>query len=366
MRLHHPRHGILPLLAATVALLLAPTAPAAGQQEAPTPPPFSEELEVTEVLLDVLVTDRDGNVIVGLGKDDFLVEEEGRPVPLIDVTFYSNRPRLDESGRAANAAESERFFILFIHDQRRLNTEVPGVLARQLEAARRVRNWVGKLQLDDYVAVVSYDTSLEVHQDFTRDRGALLTGIDEAVQGSSAEGNWASRLPPEGEPSLLRGLPRGRALLDATDTIYEALSEVAEAAAPLVGRKNLLLLSTGFGQVNSFGQFSPEERYQEPMERALNDANVAVYAVDLAPASLELPFANALSLLAKQTGGRYFQNVINFDTPLAQIAEETSGYYLISYRAQRPRGASGFQPVRVTVANPEFRLKARAGYAYGD
>jgi VWFA-related protein len=364
MRPTHSRHAILTLLAATFALLLAPAAPAVAQEEAPTPPPFREELEVTEVLLDVLVTDRDGNVIVGLDKDDFLVEEEGRPVPLIDVTFYSNRPRLDDSGRAANAAESERFFVLCIHDQRRLTTEVPGVLARPLQAAQRLRDWVSKLQLDDYVAVVSYDTSLKVHQDFTRDRSELLRGIDEAAQGAAAEGNWASRLPPEGQPSLLRGLPRGRELLDATDTIYEALAEVAEAAAPLVGRKNLVLLSTGFGRVNNFG-FSPEERYQEPMERALNDANVAVYAVDLAAPGLELPFANALSLIAEQTGGRYFQNVINFDSPLEQIAEETSGYYLISYRAQHPRGASGFQPVRVTVENPEFRLKARAGYAYG-
>jgi VWFA-related protein len=351
-------------------LLLAPiltlAASVRAQEEAATPAPFQEEVEVTEVLLDVLVTDRQGNVIVGLGKDDFLVEEDGRPIPLIDVAFYSNRPRLDDGGRATAAAESERFFVLFFHDQRRLNTEVRGVLARQIEASRRARDWLAKLQLDDYVAVVSYDTSLNVLQDFTRDRTALLRALDETTKGAPSEGNWASRLPPEGEPSLLRGLPRGRALLDATDTIYDALVEVAEATTPLVGRKNLVLLSTGFGEVNSFGQFVPEERYQEPMERALNDANVAVYAVDLASPELDLPIASALSLIAAKTGGRYFQNVVNFTTPFEQIAEETSGYYLISYRGQHPGGSAGFQPVRVSVQNPEFRLKARAGYLYGE
>ena len=48
-----------------------------------------------------------------------------------------------------------------------------------------------------------------------------------------------------------------------------------------MGRKNLVLFSSGFGQVNSFGQYQPDPRYEEPMAQILNDANVAVYAVDL-------------------------------------------------------------------------------------
>ena len=47
---------------------------AIGQSEEPRAE-FAEEMEVTEVLLDVLVTDSDGQIIVGLGKDDFEVEE---------------------------------------------------------------------------------------------------------------------------------------------------------------------------------------------------------------------------------------------------------------------------------------------------
>lgn len=351
---------------AALSLLLLAAAPLAAQEPAATTPPrFGEEVEVSEVLLDVLVTDRDGNVIVGLGREDFVVEEGGRPVPLIDVAFYSNRPRLDAAGAVGEPAQSERYFVLFFHDQRFINTQVPGLLARQMDAARRAREWLGGLQLDDFVAVVSYDTSLKVHQDFTRDRSDILAGIDAAAQSAEVGGNWASRLPPEGQPSLLRGLPRGNTLLEATDTVYEALAEIAQATETLVGRKNLVLFSSGFGEINSFGQYKPDARYQEPMERALNDANVAVYAVDLARPDMDIPLASALSLLADKTGGRYYQNTVSFLTPLEQIAQETSGYYLISYQARHPRGASGFQPVRVRVSNPEFRVKARAGYEYG-
>src|SRR5947209_9009165 len=51
---------------------------------------FQGKVNVNEVLLDVLVTDAKGNVIVGLDKNDFVVKENGKPVALTGVTFYSN------------------------------------------------------------------------------------------------------------------------------------------------------------------------------------------------------------------------------------------------------------------------------------
>jgi hypothetical protein len=48
------------------------------------------------------------------------------------------------------------------------------------------------------------------------------------------------------------------------------------------------------------------------------------------------------------------------------VASETSGYYLLAYRATHPRAASGFQDVKVELRNPDFRVKARSGYRFGD
>ena len=70
-----------------------------------------------------------------------------------------------------------------------------------------------------------------------------------------------------------------------------------------------------------------------------------------------IPTAGAIAvpLLAKNlatgTGGRYFQHVVNFVTPLSEVASETTGYYLLSYRATHPRGRSGYQKVKVTLRN---------------
>ena len=58
--------GVLVLV---IGLALPVSAPA---QQAPVEE-FGEELDVVEVLLDVLVTDKSGQVIIGLGKDDFTV-----------------------------------------------------------------------------------------------------------------------------------------------------------------------------------------------------------------------------------------------------------------------------------------------------
>ncbi len=101
------------------------------------------------------------------------------------------------------------------------------------------------------------------------------------------------------------------------------------------------------------------------MERALNDANVAVYAVDLTPPELEHAQSDFLTTLADDTGGYYYQNVVNFRTPLERIAEETTGYYLLSFRTEHPAGESGYRKIEVEAKSGKIRLRTRRGYRYG-
>ncbi|MCP4658814.1 MAG: hypothetical protein GY856_25670, partial [bacterium] len=84
------RAGIM-IVVIAVAVLASPWAILAQEEPAAE---FGELVEVSEVLLDVLVTDRQGNVILGLGPDDFIIEEAGETIPLTGASFYSNRFRL--------------------------------------------------------------------------------------------------------------------------------------------------------------------------------------------------------------------------------------------------------------------------------
>ncbi|HXO22609.1 MAG TPA: VWA domain-containing protein [Thermoanaerobaculia bacterium] len=360
-------------LAASLGLSALPApALAQGSEEKPSAR-FQGEANVREVLLDVLVTDRQGNVIVGLDKGDFVVTENGKPVDLTGVTFYSNRQYLESKEGVAvkslnvDKVPENRYFILFFEDQKSADADAPGLLAQQLEAGRRAKEWVSKeLLANDYVAVVSYDQKLKVQQDFTRDRSALLGAIGNAVQAKDPESNWPSRIAQKGDgPTLLAALPRGNDLRDKTATIYDALRVLAKATGGVTGRKNVLLFTIGFGQINNFGQYIPDARYYPPMMQALNDNNVAVYPIDIVPAGTQHPLSNAENQLATDTGGQYFFNFTNFLVPLAKVSRENNGYYLLSYQATHPGDKSGFQKVVVKSTNPEFRLRAREGYAYG-
>jgi VWFA-related protein len=362
------------VIAVAVAAFCGLGSAALAQQE-PQPPQgqFEGKVNVNEVLLDVLVTDARGNVIVGLDKDDFVVKENGRPVQLTGATFYSNRrlvessPALAKAGVSTEQVPEDRYFILLFEDQKDVAQEAPRLLSQSLEAAKRARGWVeSELLPNDWVAVASYDTRLKVQQDFTRDRKALVAAIGDAVKGKDREGNYPSRIDTSKGPSLLAGLPKGSELRDKTATLYDAMQQIARSAGNVRGRKNLLLFTFGLpGRQDTFGQFVPDKRYFEPTVQALNSNNVAAYAFDLTPPAVEHTLSDSLNKLAVDTGGRYFFNVTNFSTPLDQVAQENNGYYLLSYTSEQPAGKSGFQEVEVTVKNPEFRVKARRGYEYG-
>ncbi len=335
---------------------------------------FGEQMEVSEVLMDVLVTDQQGNVIIGLGPDDFVVEENGDNVPVNSVSFYSNRllaspaPQELASTLHIDTLPEDRYFILFFDDQRQHNADTSiDLVSRQMDAARWAEQWVQNALLPhDWVAVASYDLKLKVQTDFTHDKKQIVDAIKDAVRGKDAGANWPSRVRDDGGPSLVQGLPRGNDLRKETPRIYPALQLVGESVGSIRARKNLILFTTGFGQVNSWGQYLKDPRYYPPMMQTLNDNNVAVYTIDLTPNTVDHVMSDAMNQLADETGGRYFFNFTSFLTPLTQLADENNGYYLLAYTSRHPAGEEGYQKVTVRTKNPQFQVKAREGYHFGD
>jgi VWFA-related protein len=353
-----------------LALSLVAVATPLPAQDPPPAAQFEERVEVTEGLLDVLVTDRSGHVVLGLEPADFLVRVDGRPAEVTGATFYSNRRYLGgadaaKAGIDPGAVPDHRWFVLFFDDQRVEAHEASDLLTRQLEAGRDAAEWVRTaLSPGDLVAVVSFDSRLRLHQDFTADTAALAAAIERASRGQDPPGDWPSRREERGElPSLAAGLPPAEELSKATPRIYDALEAVARATAPIVGRKNLILFTRGFGRMERSGAYVPDRRYHEPMLRSLNAANVAVYTVDLVAQGTRHTFEGSLTDTAAETGGRPFLNVLSFRIPLDRIAEETNGYYLVSVRL--PGGEGGYREVEIDVADPGFVVKARGGFQLG-
>lgn len=357
----------------TAALALATLATLAGTAarpfavEAQTPPraQFGEEMVVSEVLLDVLVTDAGGNVIAGLGPGDFAVEEEGRPVTVTSAAFYSSRRFLGGAQGATGAppgadrVPEDRYFVLFF-DRPPLALASPWqrrLLPRVAEAGEATFRWlVQELLPTDLVAVAGYDGGLALYHDFSRDRRRLAEAVRRAAAGRHPPPRWPSRTEqPEAGKSLatLLGRPHLRA---ATADLYGAVAVLAEALGRIGGRKNLILVGADFPAPGS----RQAQRGYSPMVEALNGANVAAYTLGLADGRQE-----SLARLAADTGGDYDYGFRDALEPLRRIARETSGYYLLSYRSRHPAGTSGYREVSVRTVNPEFRVRSRSGYRYG-
>ena len=364
-----------PIACLTTALILTLVMPLSSWAQDEPQSEFRGQIDVTEVLLDVLVSDSSGNVIVGLQPEDFIVKDGGEEVEVTSATFYSNR-RFVESAQVAerlgvqpDEVPSDRFFILFFHDQR---FEDPSITSNVLDALRWAKVWVEEETLAyDYVAVLSYDVKLKIHQDFTLDRQELVDALESVAKMRDPESTWPSRTAMHEGPSLRQNLPQGKELRRQTRRVYSGLSLTAEAAGHIMGRKNMLLFSFGFGDQNDFGTFYPDPRYYPPMMQALNDNNVAVYSISwFKNLGVQSPgqnqVENVLSLLSSDTDGTFYFNFVNFQTPLIKVVEDNNGYYLLSYSAEHERGQKGYQAVEVTTRNPEFRVRGRNGYLYGE
>jgi VWFA-related protein len=346
-----------------------PAAAAAGTTSRDTPR-FEERIEVTEVQLDAIVRDK-GKVVTGLGPEDFVVTEEGRPVEVTSVRFYGSPEELEATGEG-EVERADRYFILFFHDRSR---DAPVIRPLLLDAGQQARKWAEEQKLpNDQVAVMTYDVRLKIYTDFTRDKDAIADAISRAVASRKEPDRGAGRSkeplrPMADSPSLLLNLPAGDDLAKATRIFEKTLALIGRAAEGIVGRKNLMLFSVGFGDTDPSGIWVPDTRYYPSLERNLNDGNVAVYAIDLAGSRRRAPagpgIASSLASIAGDSAGLYYESFTTFATPMKEVSKDTAGYYLLSYRSEYPRGTSGYREVKVETRQKSYEVRARKGYLFG-
>lgn len=335
--------------------LLAIALPSYAQQ-------YQERLDVDVVLVDVTVTDSRGNQILGLGPDDFIVKENGVPQAIESVDYFTNRTLLTSPEQKAafkvERVREERYFILFFDEDMREDGQ-NRLRRAQRDAIEFVRE---RMKPQDRVAVAGYDARLLVYADFTSDKKILEKALAEVPRFSQG----LTRVPEyAGDVSIMRNLEID-AMVKETGRVYDAIRMLAEAVRPIQARKVLALFSGGIGEPSSFNARIPEneEFYYQPMIRALNASNVTVHAIALLEDRTFSAREQTLARVASETGGQYYTNVVNFAGPLSRIEKESSGYYLLAYRIHKPEGEHGYQKIDVSLKNPEFRVRARDGYAY--
>jgi VWFA-related protein len=328
------------------------------------PAPIGERVDVNAVLIDAVVTDKTGNQVLGLDKDDFIVTENGVPQSVETVDFYTNRRLLTSTESNApfkvERVHEERYIIIFF--------DKPDIgITADLNLARvQIQKFLAdEMRPEDRVAVVGHDARLKVFTDFTSDKQQVKRALDAALTYTRG----VMTAPNTNEPSIVKNVGAKR-MMDETGSVLDAIAALADAVRPIRGRKDLLLFSYGIvdhdeSVVN--GLIMDRSRRVDPMLRALNRANVTVYAVNLSSNTNDPSYVHQrLGEIADATNGEYFRNHISFATPLKQYEKRSAGYYLLTYTSHHARGESGFQKVEVKAKNPDFKVHARAGYSYGE
>lgn len=335
-----------------LSILLLAAMPLAAQA-----PALQEKVDVNLVLVDVTVTDRKGNQILGLDKNDFVIREGDDEQKVDSVDYFTNRRLLDSpESKAAFKVErvrEERNFIFFFHKP--LDPSfAPDFRSELLRARRAAEEFVDEKMLPkDRVAIAGFDARLKIFTDLTSDKNAVKRAIEEV-------GTFSDGIKQGNTPILAEIDPKK--MMNKTGTAYDAIRMLADSVDQILGRKVLVLFSPGIGEPQLFDNAQDEQRYIRPMIEALNRANVTVYS-----AGMKVPITtleDILSRMAIETGGEFFRNPVSYNIPLKEMEKDNSGYYLVSYYSRKPKDKHGYQHIDVAVRNPEFRVKAREGYPY--
>lgn len=255
------------IAAAILALAALPLAAQSQQNRASDVPKLVDSVEVKVINVDVVVTDRKGNPVTGLTKDDFEILENG--VPKTISNFYEVQPRATTNPATATATTPS-------------TTSAPAQTAAHAEPIpdnmkRRIIFFIDNLSLapfnrnrvfkdmkafvtnvmrpGDEAMIATFNRSLKVRVPFTRDAAQLIQTFD-VIAGESALGANNRSDQRDTESHIKDAQSYDEALAAArsySQSIEHDLRQSAESIIGLMqtlagvdGKKVLVLASEGF------------------------------------------------------------------------------------------------------------------------
>jgi VWFA-related protein len=399
------RHSLVRLFLLLVGAALCAAAMGAAPGQTPPPqkaPVFRSAVDL--VTVNVVVRDRNGNVIKGLTRDDFTVIEDGKPQTVDTFDFEevdaANNPPppsdiptiLGGVGKPVPAPLVGRP-VVDMHDRRLvvlmfdLSSMALEDTQRALDAARDYVN--KKVGQADTVAIVTYGSSLDVRQDFTSDRNVLLNTIDRlnGIEGLGFEEMVAL------DPNATADDTNGAFVADDTefnmfntDRRLQALRSMVDALSGIQQKKSLVYFSSGMNQTGMDNRVA----MRGVIDRAVR-TNLSIYSADMRGLQAVVPGGDAsqastrgvsafsgrgvsnafssmsasqdaLSSLSEDTGGRAFYDRNDFGGVFDRVIADTSAYYVLGYSSTNPSRDGRFRRVRVQAKRSDVKLEYRVGY----
>jgi VWFA-related protein len=345
-----------------------PAQPPAGQQPPAQQPPAQQPPQqqppvfktgTNQVRVDVTVTDRKGEPVRDLTKDDFDVREDGIPqaidtIKLIEATGAAPDDDMSLPIRSAQHAYAEaarddiRVFVIF-WDEYHIGEMAPAIRARAA-LTDFVQSAFGPT---DLVALMDQLTPSDTIE-FTRDRRALAEKVHKL---KGRQGVYIPPRSPVEEAQMYRSrdieMLRAQVTASALDATIGFLGSIKE------GRKAILLVSQTIGRLGT----SPMDTtsWLESTIRTANANNTTIYTFDPRGLDVNIRPSDFLHALATETGGRQFSN--NYPAAsLREVVKNASAFYLLGYASAKNPADGKFHKIAVHVKRPNVDVKSRTGY----
>jgi VWFA-related protein len=402
-----------------------------GQKPAPPKPAASAETptfpaQIEQVIVDVVVTDKKGNPIRGLKREDMSVTEDGVPqqIASFEAVQVPDQPSAGAPPPpprvSVNTAPGERrgrTFVILFDDMNitpwRAN-QAKAAVASFLEKGTRegdrvtlistaggvwwtARMEAGRQKLLDMVKRFDGryvpDTSPERMSDYEALRIHVYRDplvVQRVLRRYETYGVTAAMTRRDNSDSTAYTVEdpyvTGRAsevyymALTRLRTTLDALERALNGLAGAKGRKSVILVSEGFIHDINVDEF---KRVNEASRRA----NAAVYFLNARglegmPVEMTAQFGPALpdqdvgaaytdSLdavagaeeVADDSGGFTVRNTNNLSAGIQKIANETQAYYLLGYIPTNTARDGRFRKIQVKLANTKgLEIRARKGY----
>jgi VWFA-related protein len=348
------------------------------------------------VVVDVVVTDKQGQPIRDLKADDFDVLENGKPQKISDFSFNGS-----EQGRSAppvqlppNVVTNAPAFQSGVLDVI-LFDSVNGDFTSQSYAKDQLARFFSVAKLDRPVALFALEARVKLLLDFTTDTTALKAAIQkytQTAQGGNTE-SFESRESPFATKGDYHTNERN------IETTLNQLNVLSKILAGYPGRKNLIWLSESFpldlypdsvipagisvadinaGKGNapvradpstfdnmvSGAQFKDFAALVKKVAESMANAKVAVYPVDAAGVGKDdhLASIHTANDMAERTGGRAFHNTNDIAGSMQASITDGASYYTLSYYPDNKKWDGQFRVIHIKINRPGLTLRHRLGY----
>ncbi|HEY2293526.1 MAG TPA: VWA domain-containing protein [Thermoanaerobaculia bacterium] len=358
---------------------LAPTASTAKADE-----PFVETVNVGVVNVDVYVTDKKGNPVTGLSKNDFQLLENGRPVeitnfyavndgkavtPLTPIEVAATAPA---PGAPPSSAEMEK--VQTPEDQRlRLIVYIDNynlVPFHRNRVMRELRAFLGqKLGRDDQMMLATYDRELHIRHGFTSDPSLIAAGLLD-IEKISAQGVHAE----SDRRDVLQKIADSKSVTEAETYAHsyaentfndlsfslDSLKKMIDALSGMPGRKAVVYVSDGLPMIagedvfyaiqGKYGEQTTSmtstltynvARRLDEMTAQANANRVTFYTIDAA--GLRSYDSNSAENQGTGAGAPGMSQLVdsvrisNLQSTLQTLAEKTGGFAILNTNDATPK-----------------------------